>query len=102
MELETELSVLSKIKNLVLGPISFVTGFIGAGTLTLRGLVLLCTVGMLTGIYLKGRADANLACAKTAALGVSKSVKEYGAITKKTNGMDERQLDSYLSKWMRD
>ncbi len=102
MELETEVNLFTKLKTLVTSPLGLITGLFGTGALTVRAIIILSTVGLLTSIYVKGRVDANLSCAKNAALGVSKSVKEYGAITKKTNGMDERQLDSYLSKWMRD
>ena len=66
------------------------------------GITLMLLVAIPTGIYMKGRLDSNTKCATNAALGISKSVKDYGKIREKTNSMDESAVDTYLSKWMRD
>jgi len=66
------------------------------------GLTLMLLIAIPTGIYMKGRLDANVKCATNAALGVSKSVKDNGKIKQETNSMDESAADSYLNKWMRD
>ena len=79
---------------------------IGAGTLLMpsslatKGVVALCTVGMIFGVYLKGRHDADIACSQAAAKEIAKNIKSYGKIKKHTAQMGKSQLDSSLNKWV--
>ena len=71
------------------------------GSIALKGVLAVCTIGMILGVYLKGRYDANLVCAKAAAISIEKNIKVYGKIKKHSIKMGESELDSALSKWVR-
>lgn len=57
---------------------------------------------LLTGIYLKGRSDSNIACAERQTVGMEKGIKAYGKIKRTVIQMPKSDLDRELSRWLRD
>ncbi len=80
---------------------------ISAGTLLMptslafRGIMTLVSIGLIFGVYIQGKHDADVACQAREAKAIEKNIKSYGKIKNKTSKMGKSQLDSSLSKWVR-